>query len=373
MDPVFGYQSINVEAQQEDSSSLLNWMRNMIALRKLFQVFGRGTMEILHPDNRKILAYLRCYGEDRILCVANLSRFAQPVELDLSRYAGMSPTEMLGYVEFPKIGRTPYTLTLGPYGFLWFELHGKPESAVAGASAENVEPTLVLPPSDPWESLFQNESKTAWVTHALQDFLPQQRWFGRKTEVIHAVHITDWGRVPESSAAIVIAEIEFMEGSVDSYCLPVSLALGEAAARLQAEDPTAVLCSVVVGDKPGVLYDSTYDEACLAFLCDSPENRAVWNLHRRWTSLRSYRKPRAGITFTESKEQSNSSVLFEIAIPKYSADQSRASPIATGLPTEQRRRRHPPYAGSIEYARPGTYARCNASGICGNQETDGTV
>jgi maltose alpha-D-glucosyltransferase / alpha-amylase len=130
MDPVYGYQSINVEAQQEDPSSLLNWMRNMIALRKLFQVFGRGTIEFFNTENRKILAYVRCNGDDRILCVANLSRFAQPAELDLSAYAGLTPVEMLGYVEFPKIGSSPYTLTPGPYGFLWFELQGQLEAAV---------------------------------------------------------------------------------------------------------------------------------------------------------------------------------------------------------------------------------------------------
>ena len=99
----------------------------MIALRKLFSLFGRGSIEFLQPANRKILAYFRHYGDDRILCVANLSRFAQPVELDLSALAGMTPAEMLGYVEFPKVTRAPYPLTLGPYGYLWFELHGAPD------------------------------------------------------------------------------------------------------------------------------------------------------------------------------------------------------------------------------------------------------
>ena len=101
MDPVYGYEAINVEAQVSDSSSLLHWMRNMIALRKLFRVFGRGTMEILEPDNRKVLAYVRRSESEQVLCVANLSRFAQPVELDLSAMAGMTPVEMLGFTEFP--------------------------------------------------------------------------------------------------------------------------------------------------------------------------------------------------------------------------------------------------------------------------------
>jgi maltose alpha-D-glucosyltransferase/alpha-amylase len=108
MDPVLGYEAVNVEAQQGDPSSLLSWMRNMIALRKLFPVFGRGTLEFLNPSNRKVLAYLRRDDEQRVLCVANLSRFAQPVDLELPELEGMTPVEMLGYVDFPPIGKQPY-------------------------------------------------------------------------------------------------------------------------------------------------------------------------------------------------------------------------------------------------------------------------
>jgi maltose alpha-D-glucosyltransferase / alpha-amylase len=122
MDPVYGYQAVNVEAEESDKASLLHWMRNMIRLRRLFRVFGRGTIEFLQPANRKVLVYIRRFGEDVILCVANLSRSAQPVELDLHAFAGLVPVEMLGYTEFPAIGTLPYFLTLGPYGFYWFEL-----------------------------------------------------------------------------------------------------------------------------------------------------------------------------------------------------------------------------------------------------------
>jgi maltose alpha-D-glucosyltransferase / alpha-amylase len=122
MDPVYGYQAVNVEAEESDPSSLLHWMRNMIGLRKLFPVFGRGTLEIIKPTNRKVLAYVRCYEQDRILCVANLSRFVQAVGLDLAHLEGYTPVEMIGYSEFPSIGRSPYLLTLGPYDFYWFEL-----------------------------------------------------------------------------------------------------------------------------------------------------------------------------------------------------------------------------------------------------------
>jgi maltose alpha-D-glucosyltransferase / alpha-amylase len=122
MDPVYGYPAVNVESQESDAASLLQWMRNMIRLRKLFKVFGRGTVEFLSPANRRVLAYVRRYRDDVILCLANLSRTVQPVELDLAGFDGLTPVEMLGYTEFPSITTAPYFLTLGPYGFYWFEL-----------------------------------------------------------------------------------------------------------------------------------------------------------------------------------------------------------------------------------------------------------
>ncbi len=121
-DPVYGYQAVNVEAQQRTPGSLLNWMKRIIRVRRAHPVFGRGTLEFLHPENRRVLAYLREHDDVAILCVANLSRFAQYVELDLSRFEGRMPVELIGRVQFPPIGELPYLLTLGPHDFFWFEL-----------------------------------------------------------------------------------------------------------------------------------------------------------------------------------------------------------------------------------------------------------
>jgi maltose alpha-D-glucosyltransferase/alpha-amylase len=121
-DPVYGYQAVNVEAQQRVPGSLLNWMKRIIRVRKSYPVFGRGSQTFLRPENRRVLAYLREHEGGEILCVANLSRFAQYVELDLSRFAGRTPVELIGRVHFPRIGELPYLLTLGPHDFLWFEL-----------------------------------------------------------------------------------------------------------------------------------------------------------------------------------------------------------------------------------------------------------
>jgi maltose alpha-D-glucosyltransferase / alpha-amylase len=122
IDPVYHYQSVNVEAQRRMPSSLLNWMRRLIAIRKRYPVFGRGTIEFLHPDNLAVLAYLRCHDDQTILVVNNLSRFVQPVELDLSPFTGCVPVELFGETVFPRVADAPYFLSLGPHTFYWFRL-----------------------------------------------------------------------------------------------------------------------------------------------------------------------------------------------------------------------------------------------------------
>ncbi|HYY15339.1 MAG TPA: alpha-glucosidase C-terminal domain-containing protein, partial [Gammaproteobacteria bacterium] len=128
MDPVYGYEAVNVEAQSRDPSSLLNWMRRLLAVRKAHKTFGRGTLQFLSPGNRKILAYVREFQQETILCVVNLARSAQPVELDLSRYKGRVPVEMMGRTSFPPIGDLPYLLTLPGHGFYWFLLATEAEA-----------------------------------------------------------------------------------------------------------------------------------------------------------------------------------------------------------------------------------------------------
>ncbi len=122
MDPVYGYQAVNVEAQSRTPTSLLNWTKRMIAVRKRYKAFGRGTIRFLHPENQKVLAFLREYGNETLLCAVNLSRFVQYVELDLQEFESLQPVELVGEIRFPRIGRLPYLLTFGPHAFYWFRL-----------------------------------------------------------------------------------------------------------------------------------------------------------------------------------------------------------------------------------------------------------
>jgi maltose alpha-D-glucosyltransferase/alpha-amylase len=126
-DPVYGYQAVNVEAQRDSSTSLLNWTRTMLAVRRRHEAFAVGTFRELGGSNPSVLAYLREDGDDVVLCVNNLSRFPQPIELNLQHWNGYTPVELTGHVNFPRIGQLPYLLTLPGHGFYWFQLCGTEE------------------------------------------------------------------------------------------------------------------------------------------------------------------------------------------------------------------------------------------------------
>jgi maltose alpha-D-glucosyltransferase/alpha-amylase len=121
-DPTYGYMALNVEQQMRNPNSLLNWTRKMLSVRKRHPVFGLGSYEELGSSNPSVLVFVREFGDDRVLCVNNLSRFAQPVEMDLRRFEGFVPQELMGGVHFPRIGELPYLLTIGAHGFFWFSL-----------------------------------------------------------------------------------------------------------------------------------------------------------------------------------------------------------------------------------------------------------
>jgi maltose alpha-D-glucosyltransferase/alpha-amylase len=257
MDAVLGYEAVNVEAQQGDSSSLLSWMRNMIALRKLFSVFGRGKIEFLNPTNRKVLAYLRTYGEEQILCVANLSRFAQPVDLDLSKLEDMVPIEMLGYVEFPSIERQPYRLTLAPYSFLWLELQPKADAAEAAVDPAEHAP---LDATAGWTSIFEGIARKRLETVNLPEYLPQQRWFAGKARAIKSTRIISWAPIKEPHSALALVEVQFEAGEPEVYQVPLALTLGAAATELRRVAPNAIIASVLSEKMEGLLHDGVQDD-----------------------------------------------------------------------------------------------------------------
>lgn len=233
MDPLYGYQSVNVETQAQDPHSLLNWTRRMLAIRKQSKAFGRGSLKMLSPSNRRILAYTREYtGADgkheTILCVANVSRTAQAAELDLSAFAGMVAVEMLGGNAFPPIGQLNFLLTLAPYGFYWFVLAAEnqmPSWHVEPAQSLPDFTTLVL--KKRLEELLEAPCRTTLEQTSLPSWLPNRRWFANKDLAIDSVHIAYGVRFGDAQHPVLLSEIEVTSsGQTSRYQLPFGL-LGE--------------------------------------------------------------------------------------------------------------------------------------------------
>jgi maltose alpha-D-glucosyltransferase/alpha-amylase len=275
MDPTYGYQSINVEAQQTDPSSLLQWTRNMLALRKLFQVFGRGTLEFLHPDNRKILAYIRDYQSpdgshsETVLCCANLSRFAQPVSLDLTKFAGRQPVEMLGYVPFPPVTAQPYPLTLAPYSFLWLELQPGAAAASIDENEIMVIPDPVTDVDEPTDAeplgiaAFLAGPGRDLLAQVLPMYLPRQRWFGSKSRAIASATLAHTDPLDNINAALTTISVTYEDGGApETYQLPLALSSGTAAEI----SPQVILATLHTAAGPVILHDAVVDERFRAAL-----------------------------------------------------------------------------------------------------------
>jgi maltose alpha-D-glucosyltransferase / alpha-amylase len=363
MDPVWGYEAINVEAEHGDPSSLLNWMRNMIALRKLFSVFGRGSMKFLDPSNRKVLAYLRQYEDENVLCIANLSRFAQPVDLDLSELEGMVPVEMLGYVEFPTIGRPPYRFTLASYSFLWLELQQRTQPTEAGKGlAEQAALNAVAG----WESIFDGASRQRLEALNFPEYLPKQHWFAGKSRNIKATRVADWAILGAPNSAMMLLEVEFDSGPRELYLMPLAMTLGDAAAELQRAAPQAIIAPVSAAEKLGLLHDGVLDDnTCLDFLSLIEEGREVKTCHGHIRGVRGGRlaeirgPAEAGLAVRRSSaEQSNTSILYgdRLVLKLLRRQEPGLNPDAEigRYLTERVKFDHiPPFAGSIQYARLG--------------------
>ncbi len=223
-DALYGFQAVNVEAQARDPHSLLNWMRRMLAVRRRSRAFGRGAMRLLYPGNRKVLAYLREHEEDTILCVFNLSRSAQAVELDLSALAGRVPVEMLGGTAFPPIGQLPYLLTLPPYGFYWFVLAAEkalPPWHVPSPEALPDLRTLVLRAGV--KDFLDDAVRRELEREVLPAWLPKRRWFAAKDARLRKVTLQSIATLPESQGSVVMAEVCVqLEDRTEHYALPLA-------------------------------------------------------------------------------------------------------------------------------------------------------
>jgi len=297
----YHYEAVNVENQAANPASLLSWMRQLIALRKRHPVLGRGSLTFLEPDNHHVLAFVRALdGEAAVLCVANLSRLAQHVELDLREFAAHSPVELFGRSRFATVGDRPYPLTLAPYGFFWFALEPTGEAALAPAGA-----LPHLPGS--WAEV---QRRRAPLARAVARWLPTRRWFAGKDAVVREVSVED---VVELSGTVALAVVRtsFTEGGDHRYAVPLMRVSATRAGELEA----ITLGSTIAELDDGLLIDAMAAPEGAGAVVGAAlrrrrhEGRAVTAVgHPRRTGVARLADDPAGVT-PLSVEQSNSSVL----------------------------------------------------------------
>ena len=263
MDPVYGYGAVNVEAQSRSLSSLLSATKRLIAVRKSTLAFGRGTMTFIRPENRSVLAYVRQYKDEAILCVANLSRSAQSTELDLSAFKGRIPLEMLGRTRFPAIGELPYMVTLAPYGFYWFQLQEPDKSQPVAPRAVPEFETLVVPLNSTWMSLAR--TRGVFERDVLPGFLARTRWYPERSaqaiqpRLVSAVPFCDIG---DNRPWLAFFETT-QRGLTSRYVLPMRIEW----IRFDREryNPRA-FAAVRQGAREGTLLDVATDEIFIGLL-----------------------------------------------------------------------------------------------------------
>ena len=272
-DPEYHYEAVNVEAQQANPHSLLWWMRRVLALRTRWKALGQGTIEFLHPENRKILAFIREYGEECVLVVANLSRFVQPVELDLTRFQNRVPMELFGRTRFPVITDHPYFLTLNPHSFIWFSIEPsaltQPEMETLAGGLEGLS---LVTTARRWEEVTEETPARAILEGILQNYIRHRRWFGGKARHIKTVEISEaaFVNLPQGKAALTMVKVDYVDGDPEFYALPLTFAGQAHAEELWRAAPQFAIARLRIreGATEGVLYDAMGDKSFCAALLD---------------------------------------------------------------------------------------------------------
>jgi maltose alpha-D-glucosyltransferase/alpha-amylase len=320
IDPEYNYETVNVEAQSQNPSSLLHWMRRVIALRQRHRVFGRGDITFLLPENAKVLAFLRDDGDERVLVVANLSRYAQSVALDLHEHRGAMPVEMFGGNEFPQVAEGPYHLTLGPYGFYWFRLDTQHLEALV-PDAEHPGLAEVALNGD-WHGLLKGRRKRD-LERVLPAFLERNRWYAGRTRDLRSVELAEvvplGGRKANPSAYLTLVHVEYASGEPETYVVPLTvLSEGGEAFLVDAPDSAVAWVEDRSSGHRVLLVDALAVDGFVELLRNAAQrNRTVEGTAgsslSAWGSARLRRCVAEADDLTPVRilgEQSNSSIIF---------------------------------------------------------------
>ena len=263
IEPLYHYEAINVDNQQNDPSSLLWWMKRVISLRKNFKAFSRGSIEFLYPTNTKILAFLRKLGEETLLVTVNLSGRPQATDLDLSKYTDRRPTDLFGSAVFPQIGNSGYRLTFSPYGYYVFNLKSERRSEEISKPAQ----IPLIEAKKRLQDLFTGRPKDRLESEILPQYLRANRWFGGKGRTIEQIRIREVinfrdDATSTSSQVVVLIDVYYTEGLPESYLLPLTYSGVDISEQLMEAARGSIVARVSIDkNTPGVLYDAVYDKS----------------------------------------------------------------------------------------------------------------
>ena len=367
IDPEYHYQAINVENQQNNSDSLLWWTKRLIAQRRRFRAFGRGSLEFVQADNRKVLAFTRHFQEETVLVVANLSRLAQHVNLDLATDRSKIPVEAFGQSEFPIIGDSPYPLTLGPFAFYWFSLESRQPVEISPVATPAELPVPALHIRGDWADLLKREIRPLFAT-VLLSYMRQKRWFGGKARQPRAASIRDFVSIPfdGSSAQFIFLNVEYAEGDSETYLIPIAFASGEQASAIVNESPQSVIARIELkrrgADREGIIFDALIEKDFTAALLEAISRRRRWKGQEGKIAAfptRVFRKLRGPATEALSQsavkaEQTNTSIMYgdRLMLKLFRRIEEGTSPeleIGRFLTEKASFPNAPPVAGALEY------------------------
>jgi maltose alpha-D-glucosyltransferase / alpha-amylase len=364
IDPEYHYEAVNVENHQKNLSSLLWWMRRVIAMRKNFKAFSRGSLEFLYPDNPKVLAFLRRYENQTILVVVNLSRFAQSAELDLSRFAGCVPMEVFSRNLFRPIKKSRYVITLGPHAYYWFALQAPAEGR--RTLKKPVVPTIHALPE--LNTLLNDGQREQLENEVLPNYIQTCRWFGSKARSFRHLKVIEQLAISldADGGRLWFLEVNYLDGPTETYALPVKIASGEAARTVFQTTPHAIIARFA-GPEETILFDAIWDGKFRSQLFE------VIAQHQTMKASAGDLVGIAGKTFAAedsaisdkshvlSGEQSNSSMLFDnkFFLKLYRKLEDGVNPdveINRFLTERTDFPNVPAFLGAIEYRRPKTDA-----------------
>ncbi len=318
MDANYGFQAVNVEAQSADPHSLLNWTRRMLAVRGRHRCFGRGVQKFLYPTNRKVLAYVREHEGEAVLCIANLSRVAQAVELELGTYAGRVPVDLVGGAVFPPVGQLNYLFTLAPYGFFWFLLSDTaslPSWHVAAPEPLPDLQTIVLAQFGIGDAI--ERGRTILTQTVLPAYLPLRRWYASKTDKLQTVTIAYTAALPGTDQALLAEIAVELPGRTENYVLPLAIVYDEDATGPLPQQ--LALARVRRVARVGVLTDGFASDSFVAgmvagFAANAQVAIAGGTLH--WRRTDAFVTPPPGIRRLSAEQSNSSMILGDAAVLK---------------------------------------------------------